>query len=254
VNFDNTPGAIGFLPRIYPKFMVNIFYPTKVVTVDVETGEIIRKENGYGTEATEIGMLITRIQGSKSLLSFDGYTDKKETAKKIATDVFRKGDRYFISGDLVRIDKYGYVYFKDRIGDTFRWKGENVSTNEVEALIAKHLDHSDVAVFGVQIPNCEGRIGMAAIVQSQSKPIDLSQLLLFMKKSLPSYALPHFIRLIQEMTYTGTMKINKVELKREGYDINIIEDPIYYLNSGQSEFRKLDTKIYQDIINNHYCF
>ena len=223
--------------------------------MDVETGEPIRGEDELcqGVGPGDVGMIIAKIKENDSLYGFDGYVDQEATRKKILSNVLVRGDQFFVSGDLVTVDKYGYIYFKDRIGDTYRWRGENVATNEIEGMIARFCDNSDAAVFGVEIPGEEGKVGMAAIVDP-SGSLDLVQLIIFLRKSLPNYALPHFVRLIKELQYTGTSKISKSNLKREGYNINLIKDPIFYLDTKSMVYRPLDKNTYEDMINAHFRF
>ncbi|XP_053209869.1 long-chain fatty acid transport protein 4-like isoform X2 [Panonychus citri] len=255
INFTGKVGAIGFLSMIVPKFLVRIFYPLTIIKVNVETGEPIRGEDGLcqNVGPGDVGMIIAKIKQNDHLYGFDGYVDREATRKKILADVLTRGDQYFVSGDLVTVDKYGYIYFKDRIGDTYRWRGENVATNEIEAMIARFCDNSDAAVFGVEIPGEEGKVGMAAIVDS-SASLDLVKLINFLRSSLPNYALPHFVRLIKELQFTGTSKISKFDLKREGYNINLIKDPIYYLDTKSMVYKPLDKNTYEDMLNAHFRF
>lgn len=203
-------------------------------------------------KAGDTGMIVANIMKGDSLMEFEGYVDKEATNKKIIKNVQKEGDMFFSSGDLVTIDKHFYVYFKDRIGDTYRWRGENVSTNEVESIIARYLSLTDVAVFGVEIPGEEGRIGMAAIVEQGDGSIDLVSLLEFLRKTLPGYAVPYFIRLIREIKFTGTMKISKYELRQEGYNLDKVKDPVYYLSHKTGKYKPLTRDIYEDIVNAHH--
>ncbi|XP_025016716.1 long-chain fatty acid transport protein 4 isoform X2 [Tetranychus urticae] len=255
INITGKPGAIGFLTMIIPDFIVKIFYPLTIIKVDVETGEPIRGSDGLcqSVGSGDVGMIIAKIKENDSLYGFDGYVDQEATRKKILPNVLTHGDYYFVSGDLVTIDKYGYIYFKDRIGDTYRWRGENVATNEIEAMIARFCDHSDAAVFGVEVPGEEGKVGMAAIVDP-SISLDLVNLLKYLRQSLPNYALPHFIRLLKELQYTGTSKISKSDLKREGFNVNAVKDPIYYLDTKSMSYKLLDKDTYEDIVNAHFRF
>lgn len=221
----------------------------------METGEPVRDEKGFCSDvkAGDTGMIIANIMKGDSLMEFDGYVDCEATNKKIIRNVHRIGDSFFSSGDLVTIDKYYYVYFKDRIGDTYRWRGENVSTNEVESIMARFLQLTDVAVFGVEIAGEEGRIGMAAIVEAESESnIDLVALIAFLRKSLPAYAIPHFIRIIKQIAFTGTMKISKHDLKKDAYNMDKVKDPLYYLDNQSGFYKPLTRTIYEDIMNAHY--
>ena len=178
---------------------------------------------------------------------FDGYLNPVGTLKKIGHDVLRKGDTTFLSGDLVVRDEYGYIYFHDRTGDTFRWHGENVSTTEVESVISKALGLRDVVVYGVTVPGTEGRAGMAAVVDQESK-ISFETLAQSLKQLLPSYAIPVFLRIVHKVEVTGTFKLQKSTLKKEGFDIGIIEDKLFYFDPKAIMYFALDESKYEKII------
>lgn len=145
------------------------------------------------------------------------------------------------------MDLFGYYYFKDRLGDTYRWRGENVSTAEVEAIIGNVLGFNDCVVYGVSIPHAEGKAGMAAILDTDNT-IDMEKLANGIRGSLPPYAQPLFVRLLKEFPMTGTFKIKKRELQLEGFDIHKLKDPVYFLH-GDGVFRKLTEKDYDDVMN-----
>uniref|UniRef100_A0A1B0DIC3 long-chain-fatty-acid--CoA ligase n=1 Tax=Phlebotomus papatasi TaxID=29031 RepID=A0A1B0DIC3_PHLPP len=153
----------------------------------------------------------------------------KASEKKILRDVFKKGDAYFNSGDILVRDIYGYFFFRDRTGDTFRWRGENVSTSEVEAVISNIVGLHDCVVYGVEIPHVEGRAGMAAIVDPQ-REISLENLSNGVRGCLPAYARPVFVRLMNELSMTGTFKMKKLGLQTDGFDLEKVQDPIYFLH------------------------
>lgn len=180
-------------------------------------------------------------------MRFEGYLNPVETSKKIAHDVFRKGDSAFLSGDLVVRDELGYIYFHDRTGDTFRWRGENVSTAEVESVMSKVLGLRDVVVYGVMVPGTEGRAGMAAIVDPDNR-VDLAALVHSLKKLLPSYACPMFLRIVHNVDLTGTFKLQKNKLRKEGFDIGVIEDQLFYFDSKEKMYLALDEIKYEQII------
>ncbi|KAI1287438.1 Long-chain fatty acid transport protein 4 [Halotydeus destructor] len=160
-----------------------------------------------------------------------------------------------MTGDLVMMDKYGYVYFRDRIGDTFRWKSENVSTTEVESILMKCLPLSDAVVYGVEIPACEGRAGMAAMLPSEG-PEKLSVKSLYDRicTDLPSYAMPIFVRILDKVDLTGTFKFNKVALKRDSFDPQVTRDSIYYLDAKAKIYCHLTKDLYEDILNGQIRF
>lgn len=184
--------------------------------------------------------------------AFLGYVDKDASSKKIVRDVFHKGDSAFLSGDLLVSDEYGNLYFKDRTGDTFRWKGENVSTSEVEAQVSNVAGYRDTVVYGVEIPNTEGRAGMAAILDVD-QTLDLDELVTGLKTVLPTYARPQFIRLLSKVDMTGTFKLKKIDLQKEGFDPTAINDSLYYLASS-GKYEKLDKAVYEQIMNGKVRF
>ncbi|PIK45237.1 putative long-chain fatty acid transport protein 4-like [Apostichopus japonicus] len=249
VNMDQVPGAVGFTSRIVPWA-----YPVSLVRVDEDTGEIIRGSNGLCIQANpgEPGELIGKIKVGDPIRDFQGYADESATKKKIVFDVFRKGDRAFLSGDILVMDDYGNFYFRDRAGDTFRWKGENVSTTEVEASISNIVDLSDVCVYGVEIPGTEGKAGMAAIA---NLTVDLVKLNRNLQEMLPPYARPIFIKLVQSVTVTGTAKFQKTALKKAGFDPSLKEnDRVYVMHPSTRQYEPVDPTTYQDIIHGKLRF
>jgi len=161
-----------------------------------------------------------------------------------------KGDRYSCTGDILTMDEQGYLYFVDRSGDTFRWRGENVSTTEVENTVAKILNDSQVACYGVEVPGSEGRAGMIAVVKKDD--IDFVEFAKEVQKRLPSYAVPLFVRLVDKLEYTGTSKIMKRQLKEESYNIKCINDPVFFLEPVNKVYVLLTEDIYKKICNGEY--
>lgn len=145
------------------------------------------------------------------------------------------------------------MFFKDRTGDTFRWKGENCSTSEIEAQVSNEAGYRDTVVYGVEIPNVEGRAGMAAILDSENN-IDLQLLGNNLRKALPAYALPQFIRLLVKVDMTGTCKLIKLDLQKEGYNPSLITDKLYYLNNKTTNYEPLTVDIYAKIQNQEMRF
>ncbi|KAH9507575.1 hypothetical protein Btru_051508 [Bulinus truncatus] len=244
VNNMNRVGAVGFTTRILP-----FLYPITLVKIDPDTNEIIRDRNGVCVKAEpgELGELVGKIIKGDPVREFDGYLDEKATNKKIIRDVFSKGDAAFSTGDILIMDELGYFYFRDRTGDTFRWRGENVSTNEVEAVISNIIGLNDAVVYGVEVPGSEGRAGMAAIVGSRES-INMAQLTKALNNSLPPYARPLFIRFIKEADTTGTFKLKKNKLRDEGFNIHSISDNILYFDAKTQQYQPLTMDIYSDII------
>lgn len=200
----------------------------------------------------EPGVFVGKIMPGNPSRAFLGYVDKAASTKKIVKDVFKKGDSAFLSGDLLVSDEYGNLYFKDRTGDTFRWKGENVSTSEVEAQVSNVAGYRDTVVYGVEIPHNEGRAGMAAILDVD-QTIDLDALSMGLKSVLPAYARPQIIRLLSKVDMTGTFKLKKLDLQKEGFDPTKIGDSLYYLSSN-GKYCRLDKAVYEQILNGKLRF
>ncbi|OUC39853.1 AMP-binding enzyme [Trichinella nativa] len=247
LNIDNHVGACGFM-TIYS--FLSIVYPIALIKVDETTGELMRDERGLCIRCKpgESGEMVGRIIRGNPLKDFTGYVCDSDSQKKITRDVFRKNDIAFRSGDILYYDELGYLFFKDRTGDTYRWKGENVSTTEVEGLIQKITSHNDAVVYGVSVPGYEGRAGMAAIVDLNST-LDVNHLHEQMTIFLPKYAQPIFLRICQKVTSTSTYKLCKTELVKEGFNpVSCISDQLYVLNHEKDAYEVLDALKYQDII------
>ncbi|MFN0264818.1 long-chain-acyl-CoA synthetase [Tepidamorphus sp. 3E244] len=243
-NLDGTPGSIGRIPRWLERR-----FPVKVVKFDVETEQPVRDAAGHCVEceAGEVGEAIGKISRDASTPAsrFDGYANRDETKKKVLRNVFEKGDAWFRTGDLMRRDKRGYFYFVDRIGDTFRWKGENVSTSEVEEVMTAFPGIRQANVYGVTVPLHNGRAGMAAIVSDRD--LDLVALHEHLERELPSYSRPRFLRLLSTLDVTGTFKVKKTDLRAEGFDPRRSADPLYFNNPDSFAFERLDINLYRKI-------
>ena len=243
-NFDNKPGSVGRIPNWLKKSFV-----TEVVRFDVENERPVRDENGFCSlcEPDEIGEVIGQILDDPERPSqrFEGYADKEATEKKILHDVFEKGDLWFRTGDLMRRDADGYFFFVDRIGDTFRWKGENVATSEVAEAITVFPGIKDANVYGVTVAGRDGRAGMAALVVDEE--IDLVALHKHLGGQLPDYAQPIFLRLQKELEVTGTFKQKKIDLVRDGFDPEAVEDEIYFNDPESGAFHRVDKTLYDHI-------
>jgi len=240
LNYDGTVGAVGRVPN-YLQWLL----PARVVRFDVEKEMPVRGTDGLCIECgpDEAGETLGGIS-SRPGREFEGYTSKADSEKKMLRDVFRHGDAWFRTGDLMRRDSHGYFYFVDRIGDTFRWKGENVSTGEVgEALLAVP-GIREANVYGVAIPGVDGRAGMASLVVDGDFDLDgLPKRL----AALPSYARPIFLRLTPRIEVTGTFKQRKVDLVREGFDPSSIADPIYALDSDTGKYERLTPDWFSEV-------
>jgi fatty-acyl-CoA synthase len=197
------------------------------VQFDVETEAPIRGAGGFCIECGpgQTGECIGKI-GGDARAEYSGYVDKAATEKKVLRDVFEKGDAWFATGDLMRSDSEGYLYFVDRVGDTFRWKGENVSTNEVAERLQAAPGVREANVYGVAVPGAEGRAGMAALVVGPD--FDIKAFGARIAEDLPPYAQPLFVRVLPEMDTTGTFKNRKIDLVADGYDPEKIRGPLYF--------------------------
>ncbi len=158
---------------------------------------------------------------------FEGYTSAEATERKILRSVFAEGDAWYRSGDLLRRDEDDYYYFVDRIGDTYRWKSENVSTQEVAEALGGFPGLEVANVYGVKVPGHEGRAGMVALVFGDAESFDGRALFDYTMECLPNYAAPVFVRLPRSADMTSTFKLRKVDLQREGYDVRSSVDPLY---------------------------
>jgi len=225
-NFDGKVGAIGRIPKFLRK-RFNI----KLVKFDVETEEPERNAQGFCIECKpgEIGEAIGAI-GTEARTSFTGYADKAATEKKVLRGAFAAGDAWFRTGDLMRQDEEGYFYFVDRIGDTFRWKGENVSTGEVSERLSEIPGVKEVNVYGVAVPGTDGRAGMVSLVAAPD--FDLATFQARSEAMLPPYAQPLFLRLKPEIETTGTFKYRKMDLVEDGFDPARISEPLYFKQPG----------------------
>ena len=246
LNLDGTIGAIGQMPA-----WMGTKIGMELVKFDVVEERPIRGEDGFCIRADvdEPGEVLGKIT-NVGRQSFSGYHDKKATEAKILNDVFEKGDKWFRTGDLVCRDADNYIYFVDRIGDTFRWKGENVATNEVSDAMSKYSGVELANVYGIEVPGFEGKAGMAAItVSSEFAMLGLAE---HLRTTLPAYAVPLFLRIQPEAETTGTFKFRKVELVKQGFDLSQIDDPVWFLEPGAGEYSELDEAISDSIIAGEY--
>jgi fatty-acyl-CoA synthase len=216
-----------------------------LVKFDVETALPVRDAAGHCRRCAvnEVGEAIGQIMEDRGATRFEGYTDDTASAQKILRDVFFTGDAWYRTGDLMRQDAQGFFYFVDRIGDTFRWKGENVSTTEVAGVIGGCTGVTDVAVYGVTVPHADGRAGMAALVVTPEFSLEALRQELIAK--LPTYARPVFIRLLGALELTGTFKLRKQDLMLEGYDPGSVRDPLFVDDAARGEYAPLDAMTYE---------
>ena len=226
VNILNMPKTAGVCPT-----------PVAFVEYDSETGEPLRDDKGRVRKVPggEPGLLLSKVSNFQP---FDGYTDRQASEKKLVRNAFRDGDVWFNTGDLMRSQGFGHAAFTDRLGDTFRWKGENVATTQVEAAVAHDSNVEECTVFGVEVPGAGGRAGMAAIQLKEGTDFDGKALAKAVYEHLPGYAVPLFVRVVESLEYTSTFKSKKVDLREQGYGPDV-DDPIYVLSGcdeGYVEF------------------
>ena len=221
INVFNMPRTAGVSPL-----------PLAYVEFDPDTGAPLRDETGRvrRVPSGEPGLLISPVN---RLQPFDGYTDPAASEKKLIRNAFRDGDCWFNTGDVMSPQGMGHAAFVDRLGDTFRWKGENVATTQVEAALACDDSVEECNVFGVEIPRTGGRAGMAAIKLRDGAEFDGKQLAHTVYQRLPAYALPLFVRVVQSMEHTTTFKSRKVDLREQAYRSDVT-DPLYVL-AGRDE-------------------
>lgn len=244
-NVEGRPGAIGRIPPLLAHR-----FPAGLVKLDPDSGAPLRNDDGFCIACArgEVGEAIGRIgKADEGGGRFEGYTDASETEKKILRDVFVKGDAWFRTGDLMRLDDKGFFHFVDRIGDTFRWKGENVATSEVNDAVRDFTGVVDATTYGVTIPGTDGRAGMSAIVVNEG--FDIEALPAHLAQRLPLYARPVFIRISRELDATETFKQKKGELAREGFDPGAIEDSMFMLEPKSGAYVALDSGAFAQIVD-----
>ncbi len=216
INIFNVPGTTGIAPM-----------PLVYVEYDPDTGAPLRDDNGRVRRVPvgQPGLLLSPVN---RLQPFDGYTDKSSSEKKLVRNAFRDGDCWFNSGEVMSPQGMRHAAFVDRLGDTFRWKGENVATPQVEAALASDKAVEECTVFGVEVPDTGGRAGMAAVQLREGAEFDGKSLARAVYGQLPAYALPLFVRVVQTLEHTTTFKSRKVELREQAYGPDV-KDPLYVL-------------------------
>ena len=243
VSLYNVEGRVGAVGRV-PPFMARRS-PALIVRHDVESGRPLRDVDGrcVPAEPGEVGELLGRLS-TRAEHSFEGYTSAEESERKILRDVQAPGDAWMRTGDLMRRDEQGFFHFVDRIGDTFRWKGENVATTEVAEALAACPGVREANVYGVPVPGADGRAGMAAL--ETGPDFDLDALHAGLERSLPAYARPLFVRLCPALGHTETFKQTKTALVADGFDPSRIADPIYVDLDGR--YRRLDPGTFEAVV------
>jgi fatty-acyl-CoA synthase len=237
MNRRGRPGSVG---RSAPFTHAQL----KLVRFDADRQEPHRGPDGFMIECApgEVGELLS-VVSQQTTMSFDGYVDKRDNEQKIVRNCFAPGDVYLRTGDLLRRDRASYYYFVDRIGDTFRWKGENVATAEVAELLNGAPGVSETAVYGVQVPHSDGRAGMALVVLAPGARFDPAAYFAFAERTVPAYARPLFVRIAPAMDVTGTLKHVKLRLQREGYDPAVVSDPLYFRDDHARTYVQLDPEL-----------
>jgi fatty-acyl-CoA synthase len=233
----NRRGRVGSVGRSAPFTHDQL----KLVRFDFDRQQPLRGPGGFLVECRpgEVGELLG-VVSKQTTMSFDGYVNKDDNEQKILRDCFAKGDVYLRTGDLLRRDRASYYYFVDRIGDTFRWKGENVATAEVAELLNGAPGVSETAVYGVALPRADGRAGMALVVLDDGEEFRPSEYYAFVERTLPPYARPAFVRIAAAMDVTGTLKHTKRRLQEEGYDPDLVSDPLYVRDDDRRTYAALD--------------
>jgi fatty-acyl-CoA synthase len=242
-NVEGRPGAIGRIPPLLAHR-----FPAAIIRIDEETGVPVRDADGlcircaHGEAGEAVGRIGTAGEGGGR---FEGYTDAGETEKKILHDVFAKGDAWFRTGDLMKLDDAGFFHFVDRVGDTFRWKGENVATSEVNEAVADCPGVVDATTYGVEIPGADGRAGMSAIVIDRR--FDLADFAGHVSRRVPAYACPVMIRICASLDTTETFKQKKHLLVREGFDPRSVADPLFFRDPRSGAYLPVDATSYARI-------
>ena len=251
-NATDKIGALGYVPRLF-----DFLYPIKLVKVLPENKQEPLRDSQTGfchtSAVDEVGLMVGVIDNKRVDRRFDGYTDASANKKKVLTDVFVKNDTYFNTGDLLTRDAQGFFYWSDRVGDTFRWKGENVATTEVENIISECSDIADVTVYGVEVPGCDGKAGMAAITLKTGDvtKFQWTELGQELKLHLPAYARPVFLRFIKnnELAMTSTFKHQKNDLVKQGFDLCNVGDDVVFVKEGDVTYTRLNNDIMKEILD-----
>jgi fatty-acyl-CoA synthase len=243
-NVEGRPGAIGRIPALLAHR-----FPAAIVRVDAETGVPVRDQNGLcivcarGEVGEAIGRIGTADDGGGR---FEGYTDAGETEKKVLRHVLAPGDAWFRTGDLMRLDEAGFFHFVDRVGDTFRWKGENVATSEVNQAVMDCPGVADATSYGVEVPGADGRAGMVAIVIDDR--FDLGGFAGRLARRLPPYACPVFVRISAALDTTETFKQKKQILIGDGFDCGRVKDPLFFRDEKSGAYLPIDAAVYARIV------
>jgi acyl-CoA synthetase (AMP-forming)/AMP-acid ligase II len=213
-----------------------------------EQGDFVRGADGHlvRVKRGEPGVLLGRIEPRAEYI---GYQDKAASETKVVRNAFAPGDAWFNTGDLLRLGAFRHMYFVDRLGDTYRWKGENVATSEVQERLSSWPPLLEANVYGVKVPGLEGRAGMVALVLTNGHGFDASSLRDHVKDRLPGYARPAFVRVMKALNTTSTFKNTKADLQKEGFDPRLIKDPLYVLDLQSDQYVPLTSELYEKVVN-----
>lgn len=244
--FMNHTGKIGSVGRT--NFFYKLIFAFELIEYDFQKDEPVRNEQGWchRVRKGEPGLLISHVNTKNPFFGYAG--SYRHTKSKLLFDVFKKGDVYFNTGDLMVLDHENFLYFWDRVGDTFRWKGENVATTEVADVIGRLDFIQEANVYGVPVPGYEGKAGMISIILKPNKSLDLDKMYDQVVTSLPAYACPRFLRIQDKMETTGTFKLQKVQLVEEGFHPLKISDPLYFMDTLKKAYVPLTKEIYNQIM------
>ncbi|XP_061630756.1 long-chain fatty acid transport protein 2-like isoform X2 [Phyllopteryx taeniolatus] len=242
INYTSKVGAVGRL-----NFFHRLIFPYLLIKFDIEKEEPVRNSQGLCIEAArgEMGLLVGKVTQRSPFVGYAG--NEQQTEKKRLRDVMKNGDLYFNTGDLLRFDEDNFVYFHDRVGDTFRWKGENVATSEVADVLTMARCILEANVYGVKVKGNEGRAGMAAITLKDGEDFDCVDAFRQAVNYLPAYARPRFIRIQPALEMTGTFKMKKTKLVDQGFNPALISDPLYYLDAARQTFAPVTEEVYSAI-------
>ncbi|XP_062403983.1 long-chain fatty acid transport protein 2-like [Sardina pilchardus] len=243
INYTGQIGAVGRINALHKRM-----FPFAVIQYDLEKEEPVRNAEGLCIEAPrgETGLMVALITQKAP---FSGYArDLQQTERKKLRDVLQRGDVYFNSGDLLRVDQHNFLYFQDRVGDTFRWKGENVATNEVSDILSMMSSITEANVYGVRVPGQEGRVGMAAVTLQKGEAFDGISVFTHVCTYLPAYARPRFIRVQSALEVTGTFKQMKVQLVQEGFSPDAVRDPLHFLDEREKRYSPLTMETHAAIL------
>ncbi|XP_020505047.2 long-chain fatty acid transport protein 6 [Labrus bergylta] len=244
LNYTDEAGAIG-----RASYFNKLSMPFELLKYDPQTYEAVRSDSGRCVRAQtgEPGILVAPLTVMNQFLGYAG--NKIQSEKKLLRDVFKAGDVYFNTGDLLFTDHREFLYFSDRVGDTFRWKGENVSTTEVSEVLGVLDFIQEANVYGVSITGYEGRAGMAAVVLKPDQKLDGTKIYNHLVQTLPAYSWPWFLRVQSALDVTETFKQQKVKLVQEGFNPDVTQDPLYFLDVSQKDYILLSELLYEDIVS-----